>query len=425
MRPTHALLSAVAVGAAGALVAIVARRVDVLVICTPLLVYAAWALLRRPRAQAPVLTSPQRMRVTEGSSVPLVVQTPASGTGTMVVAWEQDAEVATSPRVPVLIGTLGSPVQVSARTPRWGHYALPPARVSVNDELGAWRLAPDALCGPVVSVVPQTAELQGPDGVRQPVGLAGVHRSAERGDGTEVAGLREFRPGDRVRRINWRVTARTGTPFITESVRDEDTDVVVLLDTTAELPGGVDGLGASSLDLGMRATAAMARYYCARGDRVGVHDLGRVLGTIPAGTGPRQARIVVDAIARARAERWTAAGVVNPLRSVRSGTLVFVVSPLVSNDVLDQIARLRQLGADMVVVDTFPAEAGTVASLEARFSDFGAEALVIRRLQRAGITDSLHHLGIPTATWAGPASLAGVLQAMAATRTAPRLRSAR
>ncbi|PWD50283.1 hypothetical protein C8046_06005 [Serinibacter arcticus] len=45
----------------------------------------------------------------------------------------------------------------------------------------------------------------------QLVGLTGAHTSRRRGDGDDLHDIAPFRSGDRLRRIDWRVTARRGT----------------------------------------------------------------------------------------------------------------------------------------------------------------------------------------------------------------------
>lgn len=54
-------------------------------------------------------------------------------------------------------------------------------------------------------------------------GLIGGHPSHRPGEGSDVAGVRPFVLGDRLRRINWRVTGRTGTLHVTSTYADRDT----------------------------------------------------------------------------------------------------------------------------------------------------------------------------------------------------------
>lgn len=66
--------------------------------------------------------------------------------------------------------------------------------------------------------------------------LSGNRRSILRGEGTDFADLREYVPGDDLRHIDWRATAKRGDSLI---VRDYDlernTNVVLLLDGSASM----------------------------------------------------------------------------------------------------------------------------------------------------------------------------------------------
>ena len=61
---------------------------------------------------------------------------------------------------------------------------------------------------------------------------------AERGEGIEFADLRPFVFGDRVRRINWRASARRGELWVNEQHPERNTDVVIFLDSFAEARRG-------------------------------------------------------------------------------------------------------------------------------------------------------------------------------------------
>lgn len=64
-------------------------------------------------------------------------------------------------------------------------------------------------------------------------GLAGMYRSSYRGSGMEFEDLREYRPGDDVRNINWRVTARTKTPFVKTFREERELNVLIALDLSS------------------------------------------------------------------------------------------------------------------------------------------------------------------------------------------------
>lgn len=150
---------------------------------------------------------------------------------------------------------------------------------------------------------------------------------------------------------------------------------------------------------------------------------------MPAGSGPRQLRVLTTALSRATRDE----GVMRPvrrLRTVRQGTLTVVCSPLLNRDTIDQIGVLVAHGADVIVVDTLPPSIGDVAPLrgkalrvDGRVSDrFWPEAWALRRLLRGRTVRELREAGVPVTAWEGPSSLAPVLLSLSAARTAPRRR---
>jgi uncharacterized protein (DUF58 family) len=68
--------------------------------------------------------------------------------------------------------------------------------------------------------------------------------------------------GDRLRRIHWPVSLRTGTLHVTSTYGDEDSQIVLVVDGTSDLGPreGLDGRP-TSLDLTVRAAGAMAEHY--------------------------------------------------------------------------------------------------------------------------------------------------------------------
>lgn len=67
---------------------------------------------------------------------------------------------------------------------------------------------------------------------KQPVRrlLAGRHASQMRGRGLAFEELRDYLPGDDIRTIDWRVTARTGKPFVRVYDEEKDRPALVLVD---------------------------------------------------------------------------------------------------------------------------------------------------------------------------------------------------
>jgi uncharacterized protein (DUF58 family) len=57
------------------------------------------------------------------------------------------------------------------------------------------------------------------------------------GDGSQVAGLREFASGDHIRRVHWRASLRRGTLLVRDRERDQKSEFEVLLRTRGAQPG--------------------------------------------------------------------------------------------------------------------------------------------------------------------------------------------
>ena len=94
--------------------------------------------------------------------------------------------------------------------------------------------------------------------------LAGDHRSSALGDGTELAQVRPYVPGDDVRLIDWNVTARTGEPHVRVNVAERALDDVaaarhVRLDDASAPPTGASADVAEGVALAVGHLAVAPR----------------------------------------------------------------------------------------------------------------------------------------------------------------------
>ncbi len=62
---------------------------------------------------------------------------------------------------------------------------------------------------------------------------SGVHLSRFKGQGIEFSEIREYLPGDDIRAIDWKVTARTGIPHVKEFTEERDQTTYIILDMSA------------------------------------------------------------------------------------------------------------------------------------------------------------------------------------------------
>jgi len=121
--------------------------------------------------------------------------------------------------------------------------------------------------------------------------LAGGYRTAHRGTGTDLAGLREYVEGDDARYIDWNATARLNKPHL--RVFTEDRELTERL--------GVPGR--SKQDVLSELALVLARLFGRGGNRVGalLYDTAfgnRAVRTVSPGTGRRHALRIGAELAR-------------------------------------------------------------------------------------------------------------------------------
>jgi len=119
--------------------------------------------------------------------------------------------------------------------------------------------------------------------------FAGKHRSRMRGSSVEFAGFREYSPGDDLRRLDWKVLARTKRPYV--RTYDEETNLSCLLvvDTSASMDFGARrgaktaadkrGASLSKLDYCRFLVAALAYLIVENRDQAGLALMGEKLDT--------------------------------------------------------------------------------------------------------------------------------------------------
>src|ERR1700728_3031022 len=118
--------------------------------------------------------------------------------------------------------------------------------------------------------------------------LAGGYRTAHRGTGTDLVGLREYTEGDDARHIDWNVTARLNEPMLRVFTEDRELTVWLVLDRSASMTVG--GPERGKHDVLSELALVLARLFGRDGNRVGalLYDTG-VVRIVPAGTGRRHA----------------------------------------------------------------------------------------------------------------------------------------
>ena len=173
--------------------------------------------------------------------------------------------------------------------------------------------------------------------------MAGGYRTAHRGTGTDLVGLREYTEGDDARHIDWNVTARLNEPQLRVFIEDRELTVWLVLDRSASMTVGPPGRGKD--DVLSELALVLARLFGRGGNRVGalLYDTGAVR-TVPPGTGRRHALRIGAELART-------ADVGRPRAGQYSAGQYSGTTDLAA--MLDTVAKLARRRALIVVISDF------------------------------------------------------------------------
>jgi uncharacterized protein (DUF58 family) len=407
--PTGALHRGIGLAALALLLAAALGRFELVLVAAPLALGTGLSLLVRPdRPPAATLTVTEPTSV-EGGPVRARVSVTSDHPRPMLCV--VSAQVPGWVRLRHGVGNYAALLRPSATTPvrlagtagRWGTYRLGPATVRTVGADGL--LVADSAVLPAVdlTVYPVSEPFDSEEALPRAAGISGIHRSRRPGAGGELSDVRPFQAGDRLRRINWRVSRRTGALHVNATWSDRDAEVLLVLDVRHEAgsSGGVDG-DASVLDATVRAAAAITEHYAHQGDRVGLVEFSSRLRRLPAGTGRRhylstlEWLVGVDRLPSGfgPGQRLFSGG----LRESRA--LVIVLTPLLDQDSANLLAILARSGRSLVTVDTLPERVHPPVR-----NEWTVPGYRLWWLERANTIGRLREVGVPVEPWRGAGSL--------------------
>ena len=289
------------------------------------------------------------------------------------------------------------------RCAHWGGYAVGDLVLRSTDAFGLlvheWRLERQE----PLKVYPHGEALQRLLRPLETQAFAGIQVPRARGEGIEFADVRPFVSGDRVRRINWRATARRGEPWVTETHPERNSDVVIFLDTFLEARQRDEG----TLDLAVSAAASLITHYLREKDRVGLVAFGGVINWLHVSSGAIQLYRILDSLLDAEiflSYAWKDIDLL-PVRALPPEALVIALSPLLDERAVRTLLDLRARGFDLTVVEISPVP----------FAPAGRDELdqLARRLwllRREALRSRYLRLGVPVVEWDGDVPLQSALE---------------
>jgi uncharacterized protein (DUF58 family) len=185
--------------------------------------------------------------------------------------------------------------------------------------------------------------------------ISGMHRSPFHGFNIEFAEYREYTPGDDLRRLDWRVFARSDRHYIKQYEDESNVRVTFVVDASASMNYRGAGAPLSKFDHAATLVVALAMLLARQQDPVGLVLFDEEAGTIlPPGATQGQVMIMADLLGRCTPARKTELG--SLLRSLtdqlRRRSILVIVSDLFTDldAVYDGLNRLRFLGHDVLML---------------------------------------------------------------------------
>lgn len=391
------LTGAVLLAAAG----VAFSRPDLVAVAVPLGLATTWALARRPAAGILRLAVSARTAADVPHQGAVVGEVDAA----LAADWVQLAVDQGGRRTGLADARpRGRVLRTRSRLRHTGPTELVAVTARGVDQDGAWvtDLAPRVAL--VWNAVPETVPVRELPVALRLTGLHGGHEGARPGQGGDFRDIHPFAPGDELRRVDWRATARLarrpGDLLVRRTQALSDSTVVLAIDTADDLGEAVvtwgtedpERSGVTSLDLARQAALSIATAAVQAGDRVAYHVLAPDGRTVRAGAGARQLARLRDVIAAT----GPGDGEVRYRRApvIAHGSIVFVLSTFFDGAAAELATRWRAAGHAVVAVDVLPEPRAERLSRE--------QVLAMRTLlaEREDVFAELRATGIDVVPWA-------------------------
>lgn len=189
-----------------------------------------------------------------------------------------------------------------------------------------------------------------------------------------AAGIREYAPGDALRRIHWPTSARKQRLMVKEFDQDPQSEIWIFLDAEAEVQASLvdedlafrwDGwmlgnrpdfkIPPSSFEYGVAIAASLAHYFISQRRAVGLVAAGQINIAIPADQSFRQEEKILETLAYVKGEGNLS---IDGLVAAQAGQLlqgssVVIITPSVRPEVMHAVDDLlrRNLHPTVVLLD--------------------------------------------------------------------------
>jgi uncharacterized protein (DUF58 family) len=420
-RSASAKLAAYAALAAfGLLAALIAHRPELAVASAPFWLTLVLSLSTASDPEVRVTIELDRERALEGEEVEAEVTVRSANPieyAELFLALPIGLRVDEATPNPVGFGLRDAERELTFRLwcDRWGGYVIGETFVRARDRFGIFLFEQRIQAQLSLKVYPREESLQFALRPRETQVFAGNQVSRAKAEGIEFADLRPFAFGDRVRRVNWRASARRGELWVNEHHPERNTDVVLFLDTFVEARRAAG----STIDQAVRAAASLTTQYLEQRDRVALVSFGGVLRWFLPGSGLVQRYRIIDALLDTEIIEnyaWKDIDIIPP-GTLPPQALVLALTPLLDARAIDALLNLRARGFDLAVVEISPVPfappgpAGELDQIAHRLWQMSRESLRARFLE----------VGVSVVEWTEDAPLARALEEASSFRRFARL----
>jgi uncharacterized protein (DUF58 family) len=217
------------------------------------------------------------------------------------------------------------------------------------------------------------------------------------GSGTDFFGVREYHPGDPLRTLDWRLTARHPRKFFTKEFEQEEiAEIGLILDGRQKTDQQV---GQRSLfEYSVGATASLAEMFLHQGHRVSLLVFGMTMLTAFPGYGKTQLHRIMSCLSKAKIETETQTlGSLNfiPIRMFPSHSLIIVISSLTATD-KSLFQRLRAYGYQALLVSPDPIDFANPTLAQDSTNQLAIRAA---NIERRLLLNEVSQLQIPVIDW--------------------------
>ena len=174
--------------------------------------------------------------------------------------------------------------------------------------------------------------------------MAGRYKSVFRGSGIEFEEVREYSPGDEVKNIDWKVSARLGKPFVKLYREERESIVMLLIDMSASLKFGT--FSGPAIERSAEVASVLAFNAIKNNDKVGaLFFTDQVEKYIPPKKGSSHVwRVIKEIFTFSPQGRGTdIAGALDYLAKIsRKRSFVFILSDFLDDGYLKSLRTVRR-----------------------------------------------------------------------------------